>query len=109
MRALRLMLPAVLAALWLPSPGGALAEIIGDARVGFTAERILIFDGHSYVGKMWNMPGEERHEQDLPTIRPIFILRSDSAFGDIVLPQFHTVVEFSLPKEFSLLSGPGLL
>ena len=42
MRALRLMLPAVLAALWLPSPGGALAEIIGDARVGFTAERILI-------------------------------------------------------------------
>ena len=103
------MLPAVLAALWLPSPAGALAEIIGDARVGFTAERILIIDGHNYFGKMWHMPGEQRHEQDLPAIRPIFILRSDSAFGDIVLPQLHTVVEFALPKEFSLLSGPGLL
>jgi hypothetical protein len=109
MRAPLLMLLAVLAALWLPSPGGALAEIIGDARVGFTAERILIIDGHNYVGKMWHMPGEQRHEQDLPAIRPIFILRSDSAFGDIVLPQLHTVVEFALPKEFSLLAGPGLL
>ena len=100
MRAPLLMLLAVLAALWLPSPGRALAEIIGDARVGFSAERILIIDGHNYVGKMWHMPGKQRHEQDLPAIRPIFILRSDSAFGDIVLPQLHTVVEFALPRSF---------
>ena len=109
MRTLRIILFVLLAALWLPCPERALAEIIGDARVGFAAERVLIIDGRSYVGRIWHMPGEQRHEQDLATIRPIFILRSDSNLGDIVLPQLHTVVEFALPKEFSLLGGPGLL
>jgi hypothetical protein len=109
MHNLRLMLLTLVAALWLPSPGGVSAEIIGDARVGFSAERVLIIDGHSYVGRMWHMPGEQRHEQDLPAMKPIFILRSDSTFGDIVLPQLHTVVEFALPRELSLLGGPGLL
>jgi len=39
----------------------AQAETIGDARVGFTAERVLILDGRSFVGRMWHMPGEQRH------------------------------------------------
>jgi hypothetical protein len=41
----------------LPNPWGALAETLGDARVGFSAERVLIIDGQSYVGRMWHMPG----------------------------------------------------
>ena len=85
------------------------AETLGDARVGFTAERVLVLDGRRYVGRMWHMPGEQRHEQDLPAIKPIFILRARSALGDVVLPQLHTVVEFVLPKEFSLLGNPNLL
>jgi len=93
----------------LPNSWGALAETLGDARVGFSAERVLIFDGQSYVGRMWHMPGEQRHEQDLPALRPIFILRADSAIGDIILPKLHTVVEFALPKELSILGDPGLL
>src|SRR6516162_4375657 len=100
--ALSLAVPALIAA-------SALAETLGDARVGFAAERVLIIDGQSYVGRMWHMPGEQRHEQELPTLKPIFILRSDSTFGDIVLPQLHTVVEFALPKELSLLAAPGVL
>ena len=55
------------------------------------------------------MPGEQRHEQDLPALRPIFILRAGSAIGDIILPKLHTVVEFALPKELSILGDPGLL
>jgi hypothetical protein len=58
---------------------------------------------------MWHMPGEQRHEQDLPALRPVFILRAGSAVGDVVLPQLHTVVEFALPKELSLLGDSGLL
>jgi hypothetical protein len=85
------------------------AETLGDARVGFTAERVLVFDGRRYVGRIWHMPGEQRHEQDLPAIKPIFILRTGSRLGDVVLPQLHTVVEFVLPKEFSLLGNPNLL
>jgi hypothetical protein len=92
----------------LPNPWGALAETLGDARVGFSAERVLIIDGQSYVGRMWHMPGEQRHEQDLPALRPVFILRAGSPVGDVVLPQLHTVVEFALPRELSLLGDPGL-
>src|SRR2546423_12629803 len=109
MRPLSLTLVAFSLALPLPSAGGALAETLGDARVGFSAERVLVIDGQSYVGRMWHMPGEQRHEQDLPALRPIFILRADSAIGDIILPKLHTVVEFALPKEISILGDPGLL
>jgi hypothetical protein len=87
----------------------ALAETLGDARVGFSAERVLVIDGQSYVGRMWHMPGEQRHEQDLPALRPIFILRAGSTIGDIILPKLHTVVEFALPKELSILGDPSLL
>src|SRR5580704_4110972 len=87
----------------------ASAETLGDARVGFSAERVLVINGQIYVGRMWHMPGEQRHEQDLPALRPIFILRADSAIGDIILPKLHTVVEFALPKELSILGDSGLL
>jgi hypothetical protein len=100
--AFRLAIPALIA---MP----ASAETLGDARVGFSAERVLIIDGQSYVGRMWHMPGEQRHEQDLPALKPIFILRADSAIGDIILPKLHTVVEFALPKELSLLGNGSLL
>jgi hypothetical protein len=85
------------------------AEVLGDARVGFTAERVLVLDGRRYVGRMWHMPGEQRHEQDLPALKPVFILRAGSPLGDLVLPQLHTVVEFVFPKELSLLGNPNLL
>ena len=84
------------------------AETIGDARVGFTAERVLILDGRSYTGRMWHMPGEQRHEQDLQVIKPVFFLHADSTLGEIVLPQLHTVVEFVLPIGLSVLSHPDL-
>lgn len=87
----------------------ASAETLGDARVGFSAERVLIIDGKSYIGKMWHMPGAQRHEQALPALKPVFILRSGSTTADVVLPQLHTVVQFTPPKELSLLSEPTLL
>jgi len=85
------------------------ADTLGDARVGFSAERVLVLDGRRYIGRMWHMPGAQRHEQDLPAIKPVFILRARSALGDVVLPQLHTVVEFALPKELSVLGNPSLL
>jgi hypothetical protein len=109
MRLLVISLLALLLAIPMPLSGAVSAETLGDARVGFSAERILIIDGHSYVGKMWHMPGEQRHEQEFPSIKPVFILRSGDLVADAILPQLHTVVEFMLPKELSLLDNPGLL
>jgi hypothetical protein len=107
MHATRLFPTIFLLALLLS--GHAFGETLGNARVGFSAERILVIDGRSYVGRMWHMPGEQRHEQALPAISPVFILRDGSALGDLVLPQLHTVVEFVLPKELALLSDTNLL
>jgi hypothetical protein len=84
------------------------AETLGDARIGFTAERVLILDGRSFVGRMWHMPGEQRHEQDFPALKSILILRADRAAGEVVLPQLHTVVEFVLPSAVAILSHPDL-
>jgi hypothetical protein len=109
MRRLRLALIAFPLAMLLPITGRPSAETLGDARVGFSAERILIINGQSYVGRMWHMPGEQRHEQELPSLKPIFILRTDSAVADVILPQLHTVVEFALPKEILLLGNRNLL
>ena len=86
----------------------ALGETIGDARVGFTAERVLILDGQSFAGRMWHMPGEQRHEQAFPEMKPIVILHADSAVAEVVLPELHTIVEFALPKVMSLLNHPDL-
>ena len=91
------------------APAAAPAETLGNPQIGFTAERVLVFDGHSYVGRMWNMPGEQRHEQVLPAVKPAFILHADSAIGDIVLANLHTAVEFALPRELAPLSRPELL
>jgi hypothetical protein len=104
-----LSLFAILLAMLPPVTAKALAETLGDARVGFSAERVLIINGQNYTGKMWHMPGEQRHEQDLAAMRPVFILHADSAVADAILPQLHTVVEFALPRELSLLGTPDLL
>jgi hypothetical protein len=87
----------------LGAPTGTAAETLGDARVGFSAERILIVDEQRFEGKMWHMPGEQRHEQNLLGINPVFILRAASATGELVLPQLHTVIEFALPEAISAL------
>jgi hypothetical protein len=109
MQALRLTLIAFQFASLQLSFVGASAATLGDARVGFSAERVLIIDGRSYVGRMWHIPGAQRHEQDMPGLKPVFILHADRAFADVILPQLHTVIELALPGELSLLSNPNLL
>jgi hypothetical protein len=107
MRALSLALIALAMQLTIDAAGRA--ATLGNPQVGFSADRILVFNGHSYVGRMWNMPGEQRHEQDLPSVNPVFILRADSTVGDILLPRLHTAIEFVLPGALSVLGQSSLL
>jgi hypothetical protein len=105
----RLPLLALALAAGTTAPLAARAETLGNPQIGFTAERVLVFDGHSYIGRMWNMPGEQRHEQMLPAIKPSFILHANSAIADIVLANLHTAVEFALPRVLAALSRPAQL
>jgi hypothetical protein len=104
LRCISMVLAAMLASL-----AAAPAETLGDPQIGFSAERVLIFDGQTYVGRMWSMPGKQRHEQALPAIKPVFILRGGSTIGDIVVPSLNTAVEFALPRALAALGRPGLL
>jgi hypothetical protein len=84
------------------------AATLADAKIGFSADRTLVVDGKTYLGKMWTMPGMERHEQNINGIPADFILRGDTPIAAIVLPQLHTVVQFALPPELRLFADPKL-
>jgi hypothetical protein len=84
------------------------AATLADAKIGFSADRTLVVDGKTYLGKMWTMPGMERHEQDINGIPSDFILRTDTSIASVVLPQLHTVVQFMLPPELRLFADPQL-
>ena len=103
---MRLFRSAILALLL--APGLATAATLGEARIGFTADRTLVVDGRVYQGKIWTMPGKERHEQAIQAFRPVFLLRGDNPLGEVVLPQLHTIVQFAMPPELRLLSHPDL-
>jgi len=96
----------LLALILLAAP--ASAATLGDAHTGFTADRTLVIDGRRYIGKIWAMPGLERHEQALQGFHPIFLLRAERAIGEAVLPQLKTIVEFVLPPELHLLAASAL-
>ena len=68
---------------------------LATAQIGFSADRTLVVDGKTYHGKIWTMPGKERHEQVIQGFQPVFILRADSPIGEVVLPQLHTTVSSS--------------
>jgi hypothetical protein len=107
---MRLFLLLSIAWTILLSPAARLAaETLGDPQVAFTAERVLVLDGRSYVGRMWNEPGAQRHEQDLPSLNPVFILHADSKLADILLPKLHTAIELRLPNVLTVLGQPDLL
>ena len=89
-------------------PGAARAATLGEAQIGFTADRTLVIDGRRYQGKIWAMPGKERHEQAIQAFRPIFLLQRDSPLGEIVLPQLKTIVQFMLPPELRILAASDL-
>lgn len=103
MRAFRYVLLSLLLA-----PGIAAGATLGEARIGFTADRVLVIDGRSYRGKIWTMPGKERHEQAIQGFQPIFLLRADNPIGEVVVPQLHTTVQFAMPPELRLLRSPEL-
>jgi hypothetical protein len=89
-------------------PGTADAATLGDVRVGFSADRVLVINGQVYDGKIWAMPGEERHEQRIQAFHPVFLLHGGSPVGEIVLAQLKTVVEFVIPPELRVLRWSAL-
>ena len=102
---MRKFLPVLCSLLLAPA---APAATLGDAQVGFSADRTLVIDGHTYLGKIWAMPGKERHEQAIQGFDPVFLLRTDSPLAEIVLAKLKTVVQFAIPSELRVLGSSEL-
>jgi hypothetical protein len=102
------MRAAVLGLLLAMLAAPASAATLGEAKTGFSADRLLVVNGKPYQGRMWTMPGMERHEQNLNGIPAAFVLRSDNPIAELVLPELHTVVQFMLPPELHLFADPRL-
>jgi hypothetical protein len=106
---MRRPLLAVLVCLALLAPMGAVrAALLGDASVPFSADRTVTVNGKSYSGRVFAVPGRQRHEQDLFGMREVFILDSAAARGWLVLPSVKTYVEFPFPAVMAELGAPDL-
>src|SRR6185369_463774 len=53
LRSTALMRKLCLALLLLLFAAPAPAATLADAQIGFSADRTLVIDGHSYIGKIW--------------------------------------------------------
>jgi hypothetical protein len=86
----------------------AAAQLLGDAKVGFTADRTVTYDGRTFQGKVWSMPGHQRHEQQIEGIQQVILLKSDGQ-GFLVVPQMRSYVDFRFSPAIAELSDPALL
>ena len=90
------------------SASAAHAAMLGDASVPFRAERTVTVDGRSYSGRVFHMPGHQRHDQDLLGMHEVFLLDTKAAQGIVILPSVRTYLEFPFPPLMAELDSPDL-
>jgi hypothetical protein len=102
------MIRRFLLVLLLALPLPAAAQLLGDARVGFTADRIVVVNDRTFQGRVWSMPGKQRHEQDIEGIPQVILLRGDGR-GWLVLPGMKSYVEFGYAPVLAELGDPAAI
>ncbi len=73
------------------------AAIVGDAAVPYSATRIVTVNGKDYVGKVFAIPGKQRHDVDINGIAMSFILDVTGGKGVVIVPSVNSYVDFPLP------------
>jgi hypothetical protein len=87
----------------------AAARMLGDPSVSFSADSTITVGDRSFTGKVFAIPGSQRHEQAIGGIPQVVILHGSNAKGWLVLPQLSSYVEFSFAPAAFELSQPDLL
>jgi hypothetical protein len=106
---LRLSIPTALLLLAATLAQPAAARMLGDPSVPFSAESTITVGDRSFHGKVFAVPGSQRHEQAIAGIPQVIILHGKDAKGWLVLPQLASYVEFSFGPAAFELSEPDLL
>ena len=99
------VLLATLAAFAAP----AMARMLGDPSVPFSADRTLVIGDRTFTGKLYAMPGSQRHEQAIEGIEQVIILHGPEARGWLVLPALNSYVEFAFSRAAAELGDADLL
>ncbi len=88
--------------------GPARAAGLFEAPVSYSATRTVTVDGKTYSGRMFHVPGSERHDQMLLGMDDIFVLNARQGAGFVVLPSLKTMIEFPFPALMAALNDPSL-
>ena len=102
------MIRSLFFAFLLALPVPAAAQLLGDARVGFTADRSITVNDRTFQGRVFAMPGKQRHEQEMEGIPQVILLRGDGR-GWLVLPGMKSYVEFGYAPVIAELGDPSIL
>jgi hypothetical protein len=93
----------------LSHAGSAAARMLGDPSVPFSADRALTVGDRTFTGKVFAVPGSQRHELTIGDVPQVIILHGAEAKGWLVLPSLNSFVEFGFGKAALELSDGDLL
>jgi hypothetical protein len=103
------LLSLLFVAIALVMAGPGHAELIGDTRAPFSADRTVVTGGKTYEGQFFAVPGKQRHEQKINGLDVVAILRADRGVAWVVLPGLHVYTEFPFPKAVREFDDPHQL
>jgi hypothetical protein len=99
--------PVVFAlACFLAAPARAAGPL--EAPLSYSATRTVTVDGKTYTGRMFHIPGSERHEQTLLGMADVFLLNGKAGAGYVVLPSLKTMIEFPFPALLTALNDSSV-
>ncbi|HTS92927.1 MAG TPA: hypothetical protein VMG55_13045 [Stellaceae bacterium] len=84
------------------------ARVLGDATVAYSAERVLTVNGQSFPGRIFSIPGHQRHEQTIGGFQQVAIFDLVEAHGYFILPALMSYVDFRLSGAIAELSAPDI-
>jgi hypothetical protein len=93
----------------LAGPAQAAPRMLGDPSVPFSADRSLTVGDRSFSGKVYAIPGSQRHEQQVAGVEQVIILHGKDARGWLVLPTLNSYVEFWFGRAATELKADDLL
>lgn len=93
----------------LAGPAQAAPRMLGDPSVPFSADRSLTVGDRNFSGKLYSVPGSQRHEQQIAGVEQVIILHGADARGWLVLPTLNSYVEFWFGRAATELKADDLL
>jgi len=94
--------------LCLLGSGSLSARVLGDAIVAYSADRVLTVNGQSFQGRIYSIPGHQRHEQSVAGFQQVAIFDLMEGRGYFILPALMSYVDFRISGALAELGAPDI-